>query len=243
MARNRLIAPILLLLAVSAGTQVNQRAPNIIIHLPSEVSSDKVGLSGYLYGAFGAFGIGVRAAQNVRSVTIHSVVKGKVADRLKLFAWAPGCRIATFDIAVGLSDVEESYSCRPLPTVTLLGQVDAGNMPQTKPAEVQVSYSADWACNFFGLLDCRIPQIRLGTAKLEPNGYFEIRLPDFHADPTSSGPNGATFQLVLSEIKTLNVIGWLQPESASLLNGNGLKPASSYPRPVVFVVQKPVRRI
>ena len=243
MTRLRLIALILFLLAVSAGAQVKQQTPNIIIHLPADVPSDKVGLSGYLYGTFGAFGMNVRAAQNVRSVQIHPIAKGEVADRLKLFAWAPGCRIATFDIAVGLSDVEESYSCRPLPTVTLLGQVAAGNMPQTKPAEVQVGYSADWACNFFGLPDCRVPQIRLGTAKFEPNGRFEIRLPDFHADPTSSGPNGATFQLVLSEIKTLKVIGLLQPESASLLNGNGLKPASSYPRPVVFVVQKPARRI
>ena len=169
----------------------------------------------------------------------RTAVKGKVADRLKLFAWAPGCETETYDIAIQVSEVREFYHCHPLPMVTLVGQV-ATTVPRTKPAEVQVNYAADWACHFFGLpdWDCMTAQIPLGTAKLDTDGRFEIHLPDFCEDPTSSRLGGASFYFVLIEIETLNVIALLQPESPSLRAFDGLKPASLYPAPVVFVKTK-----
>jgi len=224
---------VFLLLAVSASGQVNQRVPDIRILLPPEIPSDKVLLWGYLYGSFGTFGLDARAAQNMRSIPIHPTVKGEVADRLKLLAWAPGCRIATFEIAIRPAAVQESYSCRPLPMVTLQGQVAVSKALQARQFEVKASYSADWACDFFGIPSCTGPPIQIGTARLDSDGRFEIRLSDLAADPASSGRG--TFQFVLTEVKTQNFIAVLQPESISLQNRGGLKPASSYPRPVVFV--------
>jgi hypothetical protein len=235
MRHDRSFAQILvLLIAVSATAQVVQRVPKVVVVLPAGVPSDKVDLQGYLYGTFGAFRVHARAARNVGSVEIQTAVKGKVADRLKLFAWAPGCETATYDITIQVSEVREFYYCHPLSMVTLVGQI-ATTVPRTKPAEVQVSYAADWACHFFDVLGCMTAPIPLGTAKLDTDGRFEIYLPDCSADPTSSRLGGASFYLVLIEIETLNVIALLQPESPSLRVSQGLKPASLYPAPVVFV--------
>lgn len=93
MAHDRSFAQILvLLIAVSATAQVVQGVPNVVIVLRAGMPSDKVDLQGYLYGSFGAFGVHLRAARNIGSVEIQTAVKGKVADRLKLFAWGTRMR-------------------------------------------------------------------------------------------------------------------------------------------------------
>jgi hypothetical protein len=236
------IVLILVFLTVSAVSQVVQRGPKVVIILPVEVPSDKVDLQGYLYGTFGAFGVQhVRVAQNMRSLAIETAVKGKVADRLKLLAWAPGCEIATFDIAIQQADVQEFFSCNPLSTATLAGRISASSLPQKEHAEIDVRYLADWACDFFGLLDCQVPMILIATATPDRDGRFEVRLPDFAADSTSSRPGGAEFDFMLREIRTGNLIAWLWPESPSLRGLGGLKPASSYPQPTVFDVRMPAR--
>jgi hypothetical protein len=242
---HRRIILLLFLLTFSATAQVVPRGPKVVVILPVAVPSDKVDLQGYLYGTFGAFGVQdgqhVRVAQNIRSLEIETVVKGKVADRLKLLAWAPGCKIATFDILLQQADVQEFFSCNALSTVTLAGRISASSQPQNEHAEIDVHYLAYWACGFFGLLDCEVPMILIGTATPDTDGRFEIRLPDFAADSTSSRPGGAEFDFMLREVKTGNPITWLWPESPLLRGVGGLKPAPSYPRPTVFDVRKPAR--
>jgi hypothetical protein len=243
MAHDRSFAQMLvLLIAVSATAQVVQRVPNVVIVLPAGMASDKVDLQGYLYGSFAAFGVHVRAARNIGSVEIQAAANGKVADRLKLFAWAPGCETATYDITIQVSEMREFYYCHPLSIVKLVGQV-ATTVPRKKPAEVQVNYAADWACHFFGSVDRMTAQIPLGTAKLDIDGRFEIYLPDFSTDPTSSHLGGASLHFVLIESETLNLIALLEPESPSLRAFGGLKPASSYPAPVAFLKIKRGRKI
>ena len=102
---------------------------------------------------------------------------------------------------------------------------------------------ADWACDFFGLLDCEVPLILIGTATPDRDGRFEVRLPDFAADSTSSRPGGAEFDFMLRELRTGNLIAWRWPESPLLRSLGGLKQASSYPRPTVFDVRKPARSL
>lgn len=125
MTRHRRIVLILFLLTVSAAAQVVQRVPKVVVILPVDVPSDKVNLQGYLYGTFGAFGVHMRVAQTMRSLEIETAVKGKVADRLKLLAWAPGCKIATFDIPIQQADVQEFFSRNARSTVTLKGRISA----------------------------------------------------------------------------------------------------------------------
>jgi len=239
---HRRIVLIFFSLTVSAAAQVVQRVPKVIVILPVDVPSDKLNLQGYLYRTFGAFGVQpVRVDQNMRSLEIVAAVQGKVADRLKLLAWAPGCKIATFDIAIQQADAQEFFYCNALSTATLAGRISASSLPQKEHAEVDVRYLADWACDFFGLLDCQVPMILIATATPDRDGRFEVRLPDFAADSTSSRPGGAEFDFMLREIRTGNLIAWLWPESTSLRSLGGLRPASAYPRPTIFVARKPVR--
>ena len=127
----------------------------------------------------------------------------------------PGCQIATFDVAIQLSDVREFYSCRPQATVKLVGNILDSALLEKKPAEIAVEYLAAWACDFFGLPDCLVPQILLGTVKPDASVRFEMSLPDFGADPTSSQPGGAELEFVLREAETWNPIAFLQPGGRS----------------------------
>jgi len=233
----RAVAFLFLLMSACAAPPPAWRPPKVSIVLSADVPPDKVAIQYYLYGSFGASGGGASPEPTSRSVEILPSVKGKVADRLKLFVWAPGCQIATFDVAIQLSDLREFYSCSPQSTVRLVGKILDSGLLHNK-SEIAVYYLADWACDFFGLADCRVPQILLGTVTPEMSGRFEMSLPDFGTDPTSSKPGGADFEVVLREATTWNLIAYLQPEEQKLRTTAGLKPASSYPQPVVFVARR-----
>ena len=106
--------------------------------------------------------------------------------------------------------------------------------------EVRIDYMASWACRFFGLADCAVPQIELGTVKPDVDGAFEIELPDFSSDPISSdSEGGAELQLVLREVKTGNLAAFLEPEMGMLRTpGNALKIVPSYPQNLFFSARK-----
>ena len=59
----------------------------------------------------------------------------------------------------------------------------SSDLPSKRPTEVRFDYIASWACRFFGLGDCAVPQIELGTVSPDADGAFKIELPDFSADP------------------------------------------------------------
>jgi hypothetical protein len=102
-------------------------------------------------------------------------------------------------------------------------------------AEVRIDYLAHWACSFFELIDCLVPQIPMGTAALSTDGDFEIELSDLSADSTF---REAEFQVALRQLESWNVIALLEPESANLQKGSGLKVAASYTVPVTFQARK-----
>jgi len=99
---------------------------------------------------------------------------------------------------------------------------------------------ASWACRFFGLADCMVPQIELGTVRPNAEGAFEIELPDLSSDPVSfASEGGAQLQLVLREVKTWNLVAFLEPETADLRTpGGALKIIPSYPQNLSFSVRK-----
>jgi len=94
--------------------------------------------------------------------------------------------------------------CSPVPTVTLEGKISPASLLGDKNANVSVNYMAGWACGFFGLADCMVPQISLGTAKPDAEGIFKIELPDLSADSNLSGSNdGTELQLILRNAKPI----------------------------------------
>jgi hypothetical protein len=230
-----------LLIGAFGHAQDASGSPRLRLFLPPSVPSDRVEIRYTLYGAFGAYGSFVIAKPDSASVEIPLSVSGQVAGEIKAFAWAPGCHVARFSIKVGELDLHESYSCEPLPFVLLKGQVEQSPLLHQRPAEVQVEYLASWACDFFELDDCMVPQFSVGISRIDSAGRFEINLPDFAADPSCKASRAsATFEVTLREVKTYNPIASLSPRSKTvrILNG-ALKPASVYLNPTMFIAGKP----
>jgi hypothetical protein len=166
------------------------------------------------------------------------VFEGKPASQIKMFIGAPGCKMATFDIPIlNLLDTQESFSCSPAPTVTLVGQISPASLLSNKDATVSVDYMAGWACRFFGFADCMVPQISFGTAKPDAEGIFRIELPDFSTDSNAAdSEDGTGLQLILRDAKMYNVVAFLEPESETLRTASrGLRISSLYPQGLVFI--------
>ncbi len=240
-ARNSIVALLSLLVTGCATGQVASQPPKLSILLPANTLSDKFEVRYVLYGSFGASGGYISPNRDSTGVVkIPLSVDGKIANAIKLFAWAPGCQFATYDLSVHQSDMQELYTCNPLSTVTLHGQIADKSLVQAASSEIRVDYLAGWACQFFGLWDCMVPQISLGTVTVDADGRFEIELPDFARDPASSDSKSSSeFQFSLRKVKTWNLIAFLDPElKVPHSGGGGLRPASSYSEPVIFSARK-----
>jgi hypothetical protein len=234
------VAAILLLLIAKCIVAQAAPGPKLNIFVPASIASESLEVHYYLYGSFGAFGGFIKAKPDSEFIEIPLLVKGKPANEIKLFAWAPGCKIETFDIYLKALDVRESYSCNSLLGIPLVGQLSDTSLLRQKPAEIRVDYFAGWACDFFGLPDCMVPQISLGTTKIKMDGSFEIDLPDFAADPAVLNSRfDSEFQVALREVKTWNLVAFLSPELTTMRTpGGALKPTLSYPQPTVFIARK-----
>jgi len=229
-----------LLAVATAAAQAPGATPVFKLFLPASVASEQVDVDYALYGDFGAYSNFSKAKPDSQFVGIPLAVQGTIAQEIKMIAWAPGCKVATFDVKIEGLDLQESYFCNPLPFVLLAGQVDKPVLlRQQGLAEVRIEYLAAWACEFFGFADCMVPQFSIGTAKLDPTGHFETNLPDFESDPDckrSSVFGG--FQFAVRESDTWDRDLVPQLEHLRTLEGE-LKPASAYPNPTMFVVRKP----
>jgi len=222
MARFGITDALLALLCLSGGlfAQSSGDYPRVTITLPVDSFSEKLAIEYVLYGRFGAYGGYVTPKEGAASYEIRTSVEGNAAEQIKMFVWMAGCKMSTFDIPLQEhSRVEKLFSCVPLPTVPLVGRIHPFSVPGEKAIVVWVNYSAHWACRFFGLMDCMVPQVPLGTAKLDPDGYFEIDIPDFSADSVATNSEGgAELRLILRETETWNPIAALEPESEGSTN-------------------------
>ena len=230
-----------LLIGAFADAENSSGSPRLHLFLPPNVPADKVEIQYVLYGAFGAYGNFVRANLGSASVEIQLSLKERLAEQIKAFTWVPGCRVATFDIKVEGLDIDRSYVCEHSPGIFLGGRVKKSELPaHRQPTEIQIYYLADWACDFFGFADCMAPQFSIGTSQLDRAGHFELQLPDFASDPACLGSNlPSGFQLTLREAKTKKPIARLSPDTEKLrLPGGGLKAASVYPDPTIFIETK-----
>jgi hypothetical protein len=227
-------------LALLIGVGANaQSSPQLRLFLPANVPSEKVEIRYALFGAFGGYSSFLGPKPDSALVEVPLAVDGEIADEIKAIAWAPGCRMATYDLKVEGLDLHESYSCDPLPFAVLTGQVEKSALPRHRgPVEIRVEYLASWACDFFGFDDCMVPQFSIGTAEIDLTGHFEIDLPDFSSDPVCKSSSAVSgFQIALQELKTRDTDLVPQPKPLRTLGG-GLKPASAYPSPTLFLAQK-----
>lgn len=228
-----------LLVATCATAQTGSQPAQLHLHLPPNVPSENIVLRYVLYGVFGANGKFVDVKADSPAVEIPLAVEGRPADEIKAFAWALGCQIKTFDIRVEGIDTQETYSCDPLPGVLLNGTIQKFQSVGGDVTQIQVDYLAGWACEFFGFADCMVPQFRIGSTKPDSTGRFELEVPDFASDPAcNSSRSSSAFQLTLREVKTKNIVAFLNPEPKDLQAPGGIKPASEYPNSTPFIVAK-----
>jgi len=228
-----------LLIGSSTSAQNPRQTPVLKLFLPGNIPSEKIEVDYALYGSFGAHSSFGRAKPDSAFAEIPLAIGGTVADKVKVLAWAPGCRVARFDINVEGLDLHDFYNCDPLPFILLTGRVDKSIMLRRQgPAEVRADYLAEWTCNFFGFSDCIVPQFLIGTVKIDRTGRFEINLPDFSSDPAckASSVTGG-FEIALRQLNIQNLP--LSPSSKLLRTFDGsLKTAPAYPNPVLFVPHK-----
>jgi hypothetical protein len=216
--RIAIAAALVLPFAAWANAQAGQKPRSLNVVLLGGVPSEQVHITYYLYGSFGAYGGVTAPIPDASSYQIPTYVDGKAAGQIKGFIFASGCSMALFDITlIDTADVQQYFSCSPLGTITLLGRIRPAELQGKEPMEVRFDYMASWACRFFGLADCAVPQIEIGRVTPDVDGAFEIELPNFEADPISSdSEGGAELQVVLREIKTWNLTAFLEAETETL---------------------------
>ena len=200
--RVRSLFPFALILAVGGFVRAEAQLPRVIITLMPDVPYERVSVTTFCMALLERREDSYES-QALGRIQIPIVVEGKPASQIKMFIGAPGCKTATFDIAIlNLLDTQESFSCNSAPTVTLVGQIRPASLLRNKDATVSVDYMAGWACGFFGFGDCMVPQISLGTVKPDTDGIFKIDLPDFSADPIGSDADSGTgLQFILRDAK------------------------------------------
>src|SRR5258708_30585318 len=168
------LAVLLMTSALCAQSSTAKNGPRIAVTFAAGIPSESVSIEYYLRGPFGARGNAVSPKPGVHSYEIDTSYNGVPAESIKLLVYVPGCEFAIFDVpTVGESVIEKPFDCTALPNVSLLGNIAPSNLTHGKSPEVVIMYLAFWACSFFELNDCRVPQFQLDRVPLKPDAGFE----------------------------------------------------------------------
>jgi hypothetical protein len=212
-----------------------------VIHVDPPANGAALQVRYFITGAFGGVGGGERDATPVArgGISIPTSHDGKPAWDLKAVLYMPGCRMQVIrvDDLERQQPREAAFRCLPLATIPLYGRIDSSIIPAGDGAEVQVKYMALWADRLFGIEDGWMTTVPAGKAPVAPDGSFLIDLPDFSADPLSSGiARDAALMLFVTSLKTGSLLAYLTPPESLRTSANWLRVEHGYPAPVEFVV-------
>lgn len=211
-------------------------SPVITLVLPSDIASDTVQINYFLYGPFGAYGGYIESQKGRVSYDIRASVEGKPAVAAKVIAYLPGCEIDKLEIAIqGLSEAR-TLACKPLGRVPLHGRTLSIPVAEKSGVTIEICYMADWDHAFFGIADGTITAVHVATVVPDENGRFEVELPDFLRQ-TDLGKG--SFQLILRNQASHNIIAFLKPENAAQSFGE-LAVSTSYAPFVLFSADRSV---
>ena len=219
------------LLLTAAMLAQDSPTPKVRMLLPEGISSEKV------YVRYGLRQPGGGYSHHVAKPPsgVSSLEISVPTDRFKALVWAPGCKLKEFDVPVEKVEIELSFVCESLKTVTLHGRVK--HVDSIGPMRLSVDYEGMISC-FWVVEDpkrgyagsCSGLDISgVATADVAPDGSFEIELPDFGNDPIASN-SSHRFEFWLRGIKQVPPL--LMPQSSPQ---KGFEFAASYPDEVVFV--------
>lgn len=226
-----------LLVPRAAQTQANAESyPSVSILLPSNIPSETVQISYFMIGPFGGYVSYAESRPDLHSYEIFALVEGKAATEIRIVVYAAGCEIQKFVIPLTeASRVETEFSCQPVATVRLSGQIRPNELVRENAAELVVMYMAYWA---FEVADGGPPRFYLATVNVGASGNFQIDLPYFSVDaaaPSTLEPSGE-FCLGLRDAKTGNpIVVKPQPDVPELRLADGcLQIRSHYPDDLKF---------
>jgi hypothetical protein len=240
---NKLFPVALAVLTVSSLLSAQQNStdrvqgPQVSINLPSDFQSENVRINYFMVGPFGGYGGVLKQQRNLHAYQVNASVNGQAAKSVKLIAYVPGCQITTFDLVLsGAANQERELQCRPLPSVSIVGQITSKEAFQGKATEVEIKYVPVWADKFFGLSSGVGVSLPISLAVPDKDGAFKIHIPDLSQDAVVSGSpesERGTFQLLLRESATGKILGALQAADSSAASP-GLDIRSSYPSVLQF---------
>ena len=207
--------------------------PKVVLLLPSNTASENAQITYFMTGPFGGYGNWVKAESKHTAFEIEASVDDKPAADVKVIAWLPGCEITTHDISIEHEKEEIQLSCKPLHLVNFEGQLFPNSILADRRTEIEVTYLADWAFRFFDIADGAVPLFRLGKTSPDPDGNFQIKLPDL---TTQVRITDGEFQFILREKGTGNIVARLKPMDTATTPGN-LKILPEYPAVIRFATE------
>ena len=225
-------------LVVLVGSTTGRDRPKVSLVLPPGITSETVQINYYLTGPFGGYGVATRPERQKASYDIDPFVDGRQAENVKIIAYLPECEIATFDLSFSGTAVERRLDCVPLGSVQLRGQILSASLTRDQNREIEVNYLAEWSARFFGTCDGPVTAIRLGAARIDPHGEFEITLPDLYTQPRL---RDGEIQFILREPKTKNIIAFLRPAETTPKSPPWLNVQASYPFVQLVPLSNPER--
>ena len=226
------IAVVVVLLSFASAQQTSAdktRHLRFSLVVPDGVASETVQIQYLASGSFGGYGTNLKPQQGLKAYELDA----ETATNIKVIAYMPGCSIVTLDLTPEMPATEE-LGCRPLPTVSLLGQIVPMDVLKGKRTEVTITHGVLWAHGFFGYRDGIAMTFRAATVIPNEEGRFTVSLPDLTQDAVSSSrKEKGEWQFLLRDVGTGNIIATLNPTEARN-NAVGLSIRSSYPEVVTF---------
>jgi hypothetical protein len=224
-----------LLLGEAGRGQQEEPAP-FEIRLPPEIRSEQNQAKYFLGGPFGVHEEFVKAETERNAYVIGTSVNHQAAETLKVILYAPGCQIVTIAVpSLSGSEKTADVSCEDLPPIILHGRVEMPEHLRTRPYEVEITYMAYWAHDFFGSADGAVTTFRLARVTPDEGGAFHVLLPNFTKDAvTESFHRNAGLQFIARERDTGNIVSLLGPANEGWKNLRDLPLKPKYPTPVVF---------
>lgn len=157
---------------------------------------------------------------------------------LRAIFYAPGCAIETVDSS--LQRGSATFTCSPLKTLPLRGQLRITEWLAHRNIRVQAKYVAQWAPGFLGIAKEAPLTIKLpDRVPVEPDGHFQITVPDLASDPHAGVASGmGELQLWAVDAVHGSPIAHLLPlNNAKTDDRTGsIRVLSSYPNEILFDV-------
>ena len=178
-----------LILAIVAPLVFAGPAQEVEIKLPTGIASETVFIRYRLAGQ--ELGGWIEQRSGVSSYVIRTAREGHAPSRLRALIYAPGCALQTLDIPPSASSHQEySFTCRPLPTVRISGQLIRPDRLYGREVTLRAKYVARWAQPFLGLRDNLVVDIPVGEAvDLNVDGHFQMSVPDLSQDVLAGAPD------------------------------------------------------